>query len=124
MWLLYTFLWVVPKLTLPEVNGGRWWIQVRDNNRKVGSQSRRTGLLRPAMPRVWANPDQKTEFREQLIELVGRITSPNCCFRESQSVSFSKSLPLVSSLFLISQEEGAPHLKRSTVFGLFGYYWI
>lgn len=112
-------------MAFPEVSGGRWSIQVKDNNRKAGSQSRRTGLLRPAMTRVWANPDQEeTEFREQLIELVGRITLPNCCFRESQSVSFSKSLPLVSSLFLLSQEVGAPHLKRSTVFGLFGYYWI
>lgn len=58
-------------VAFPEVSGGRWWIQVTDNNRKAGSQSRRTGLLRPAVTRVWANP----EFREQLIEHVGRITA-------------------------------------------------
>lgn len=63
----------VPKLTLlgvsseqeccvsfPEVSGGQWFRQVKENNRKAGSPSRRACLFRPAMTRVWANPDQET----------------------------------------------------------------
>lgn len=63
----------VPKLTLlgvsseqeccmsfPDVSGGQWFRQVKENNRKARSPSRRAGLFRPAMTRVWANPDQET----------------------------------------------------------------
>lgn len=56
---------VVPKLTLlgvsseqeccmsfPEVSGGQWFRQVKENNRKARSPSRRAGLFRLAMTRV------------------------------------------------------------------------